>query len=152
MYEWDARDYQQHSQAQLKLGLELLDKLNLNGGERVLDMGCGKALSSIFLAKEFGVQVWANDLWVTAADNWERIKEMGMEKQVFPSTSLSRFINTASFLMESAAATMFRASNLSILLCFSMISRMRKRSLPFFQGFCLKVGNQRINNVFQVAV
>jgi trans-aconitate 2-methyltransferase len=41
MYEWDARDYQQHSQAQLKLGLELLHKLNLRGGEHVLDIGCG---------------------------------------------------------------------------------------------------------------
>jgi cyclopropane fatty-acyl-phospholipid synthase-like methyltransferase len=30
-------------------------------GMRVLDMGCGKALTSIFLANEFGVTVFAND-------------------------------------------------------------------------------------------
>ena len=35
----------------------------LEPGMRVLDLGCGKGLSSIFLAKEFGVQVWAADLW-----------------------------------------------------------------------------------------
>lgn len=58
--------------------------MDLKSGMRVLDMGCGKALSSIFLAKEFGVQVWANDLLVSATENWQRIKEMGMEKQVFP--------------------------------------------------------------------
>jgi len=51
---------------------------------RVLDMGCGKALSSIFLANEFGLQVWANDLWINPSDNWKRIYEAGMQKQVFP--------------------------------------------------------------------
>jgi SAM-dependent methyltransferase len=47
-------------------------------------MGCGKALSSIFLAKEYGVQVWANDLWIPATENWGRIKEVGLENAVFP--------------------------------------------------------------------
>lgn len=62
----------------------LCAKMVLKPGMRVLDMGCGKALSSVFLAKEFGVQVWANDLWVSAAENWQRIKEAGMEKQIYP--------------------------------------------------------------------
>ena len=53
-------------------------------GMRVLDMGCGKAVSSIFLAKEFGVEVWANDLWIGAAENWKRIAAAGMQGQVFP--------------------------------------------------------------------
>jgi cyclopropane fatty-acyl-phospholipid synthase-like methyltransferase len=51
---------------------------------RVLDMGCGKAMSAIFLAKEFGIQVWANDLWISATDNWKRIREAGVEDRVFP--------------------------------------------------------------------
>jgi SAM-dependent methyltransferase len=58
--------------------------MNLKSGMRVLDMGCGMAVSSIFLAKEFGVQVWATDLWVSASDNWKRIQEAGLENQVFP--------------------------------------------------------------------
>jgi SAM-dependent methyltransferase len=62
----------------------LCQKMDLKPGMRVLDMGCGKALSSVFLAKEYGVQVWANDLWVSAAENWERVKEAGMENQVYP--------------------------------------------------------------------
>ncbi len=62
----------------------LCEKMELKPGMRVLDMGCGKALSSIFLAREFGVQVWANDLWVSAAENWQRIREAGMENQVYP--------------------------------------------------------------------
>jgi ubiquinone/menaquinone biosynthesis C-methylase UbiE len=62
----------------------LCEKIALKPGMRVLDMGCGKALSSIFLAKEFGVQVWANDLWVSATENWGRIKEAGLEDKVYP--------------------------------------------------------------------
>jgi SAM-dependent methyltransferase len=58
--------------------------MELKPGMRVLDMGCGKAISSVFLAKEFGVQVWANDLWISASDNWQRIQEAGCEGQVHP--------------------------------------------------------------------
>jgi cyclopropane fatty-acyl-phospholipid synthase-like methyltransferase len=62
----------------------LCERMELRLGMRVLDMGCGKAMSSVFLAKEFGVQVWANDLWISATDNWKRIREAGVEDRVFP--------------------------------------------------------------------
>jgi SAM-dependent methyltransferase len=62
----------------------LCEKLELKPGMRVLDMGCGKALSSIFLAREYGVQVWANDLWISATENLQRVRETGMEDHVFP--------------------------------------------------------------------
>ena len=58
--------------------------MDLKPGMRVLDMGCGKAMSSVFLAKEFGVQVWANDLWIPAKDNWARAREAGVGDRVFP--------------------------------------------------------------------
>ncbi len=60
------------------------EKMELKPGMRVLDMGCGKALSSIFLAREYGVRVWANDLWISATENWQRIKEAGLENQICP--------------------------------------------------------------------
>ncbi len=60
------------------------EKMDLKPGMRVLDMGCGKALSSVFLAREFGVQVWATDLWISATENWQRIREVGLENQVYP--------------------------------------------------------------------
>jgi len=41
MHKWDARDYQKSSEAQLRLGRELIAKLGLKGSERVLDIGCG---------------------------------------------------------------------------------------------------------------
>jgi cyclopropane fatty-acyl-phospholipid synthase-like methyltransferase len=58
--------------------------MSLEPGMRVLDMGCGRAISSIFLAKEFDLQVWATDLWVTASDNWQRICTAGLQNRVFP--------------------------------------------------------------------
>ena len=66
------------------LAESLTQVMTLEPGMRVLDMGYGKALSSIFLAKEFGLQVWATDLWLSASANWDRILEAGAENQVFP--------------------------------------------------------------------
>ena len=60
------------------------ERLDLKPGMRVLDMGCGRALSSVFLAREYGVTVWANDLWIAASENWERIRAAGLEAEVFP--------------------------------------------------------------------
>src|ERR1700735_2865332 len=40
----------------------LVESLPIEPGMRVLDLGCGTALTSIFLAKEFGARVWATDL------------------------------------------------------------------------------------------
>lgn len=62
----------------------LTQVLSLEPGMRVLDMGCGRAVSSIFLAKEFGVEVWATDLWIKASDNWQRIRDAGMQDRAFP--------------------------------------------------------------------
>src|ERR1700683_2544811 len=46
---------------------------------RVLDLGCARAMTSIFLAKEFGAEVWATDLWIDATSNLERILAAGVE-------------------------------------------------------------------------
>src|SRR3712207_5705544 len=62
----------------------LSQAMRLEPGMRVLDMGCGRAISSIFLAKEFGLHVWAADLWIGPSDNWQRIRDAGLEDRVFP--------------------------------------------------------------------
>lgn len=53
--------------------------MTLEPGMRVLDMGCAKAISSIFFAKEFGVEVWAADLCVKPTENWKRIRGAGLD-------------------------------------------------------------------------
>lgn len=62
----------------------LSEHMDLRPGMRVLDLGCGKAATSIFLAKEFGVSVVAADLWIRPGPNWERIREAGVPDLVMP--------------------------------------------------------------------
>jgi SAM-dependent methyltransferase len=50
---------------------------------RVLDLGCGRGASSVFLHKEFGVQVWATDLWFSADERARRIRDAGVDDAVF---------------------------------------------------------------------
>ena len=68
----------------------LCEAMDLRPGMRVLDLGCGKAISSIFLAKEFDVQVWATDLWIKPTDNWTRICEASLQDRVTPIYSDAR--------------------------------------------------------------
>ncbi|HZM82253.1 MAG TPA: methyltransferase domain-containing protein [Candidatus Limnocylindrales bacterium] len=58
--------------------------IDLPPGARVLDLGCGKALTSVFLAREYGVRVVAADLWIPPGENWTRIKQAGCADSVIP--------------------------------------------------------------------
>ncbi|MCL1993165.1 MAG: methyltransferase domain-containing protein [Spirochaetes bacterium] len=68
----------------LQLLEELCGNMELSPGMKVLDMGCGKGLTSVFLAKEFGVTVFANDLWIDPAENLKRFEAAGVAGSVFP--------------------------------------------------------------------
>ena len=58
--------------------------LPFSPGMRVLDLGCGKATGSIFLAREFEVQVWATDSGTSATENFQRAATLDCEASVFP--------------------------------------------------------------------
>ena len=62
----------------------LAESIDLRPGMRVLDLGCGRAASSVFLHREFGVEVWATDLWFSASENLARIRDAGVDRAVFP--------------------------------------------------------------------
>jgi ubiquinone/menaquinone biosynthesis C-methylase UbiE len=62
----------------------LASALELKSGMHVLDLGCGRASSSIFLAREYDVTVWATDLWFSAADNRQCICDAEVGKRVYP--------------------------------------------------------------------
>jgi cyclopropane fatty-acyl-phospholipid synthase-like methyltransferase len=81
---------------------ELSCYLELKPGMRILDMGCGRAMTSIFLAKEFGVHVYATDLWIDAADNWQRICEAGMQDLVVPIHAEARALPFADNFFDAA--------------------------------------------------
>lgn len=62
----------------------LTSKLDLNPGMNVLDLGCGRAATSIFLAREYQVTVWATDLWFSPSENLQRIREAGFADRIYP--------------------------------------------------------------------
>ncbi|MFD5075570.1 SAM-dependent methyltransferase [Streptomyces sp. NPDC058371] len=61
---------------------DLARDLELRPGMRVLDLGSGKGATSVFLAKEYGVQVVAADWWVAAEEAARVFAEAGVGGQV----------------------------------------------------------------------
>lgn len=62
----------------------LCGTLPITPGMRILDLGCGKAVSSIFVAREFDARVWAADLWMSQDHNWRRAVAAGVQDKVCP--------------------------------------------------------------------
>ncbi|MFG1841214.1 SAM-dependent methyltransferase [Micromonospora sp. NPDC049175] len=61
----------------------LTQQMPLQKGMRVLDLGSGRGASSIFMSREFGVEVWSVDLWFGADERAHRIRDAGLDKSVF---------------------------------------------------------------------
>jgi len=83
---------------------ELCEHLDLKPGMKVLDMGCGKGITSIFLAKEYGVTVFANDLWIDATDNLKRFEEAGVADKVYPIHAEAHALPYANGFFDAAIA------------------------------------------------
>jgi len=67
----------------------LTQSLDLKPGMRVLDLACGKGMTSVFLAREFGVQVYAVDFdewegWTSTESRWNNAQEHGVEHLIIP--------------------------------------------------------------------
>ncbi|SFU74536.1 SAM-dependent methyltransferase [Butyrivibrio sp. INlla21] len=53
--------------------------------DRTLDLGCGHALTSMFVANETDAKtVFAIDLWISATENYDRIKANNLEDKIIP--------------------------------------------------------------------
>ncbi len=61
----------------------LTNSMIIKPGMRILDLGCGKCLSSIFLHKEYNVQVFAIDNFFTPNDNLDLIQLFEVGTSVF---------------------------------------------------------------------
>lgn len=70
--------------------LRLLDELlthcplQFTRENRVLDLGCGTGLTSLFIANETGATVYANDLWISEDENRKRFADWVMQDQLIP--------------------------------------------------------------------
>ena len=68
----------------LRLLDEMLAKYPLREGGRVMDLGCGMGITSLFLAKEAKVNVFATDLWISATQNADNFRKWGVDDQIIP--------------------------------------------------------------------
>jgi ubiquinone/menaquinone biosynthesis C-methylase UbiE len=68
----------------------LTSVLDLTSGMNVLDLGCGRAASSVFLAREYDVAVWATDLWFSPSENLQRIRDADFARNIYPIHSDAR--------------------------------------------------------------
>ena len=89
----EMKDYREYISADILMGpdsarilKELLDRHLLRPGkdDTILDLGCGKGLTSLVLARETGAKVCAVDLWIGAEENAERFAKWGVDGQVTP--------------------------------------------------------------------
>ena len=86
-------NYKQYISAEILMGpnsarvlAELLQRhpLHLTAQDKALDLGCGKGLTSLVLARETSARICAADLWITAEENAQRFHIWGIDEQVTP--------------------------------------------------------------------
>ncbi|MDD2503227.1 MAG: methyltransferase domain-containing protein, partial [Clostridia bacterium] len=68
----------------MRLSEELSSHLNINENMRILDLGCGCGLSTLYLTKKYGASVFAADLWISPTENYERFKSIGIDDKAVP--------------------------------------------------------------------
>ena len=68
----------------MRVSEELSSRLNIDGTMRILDLGCGRGLSSLLLTKKYGASVFAADLWISPTENYERFRSLGIDDRAVP--------------------------------------------------------------------
>lgn len=76
----------------------------LRPGDRLLDLGCGRAATSIFFAREVGARVWAADRDASPTDNFRSIRAAACEDRVFPLRADARDLPFAAEYFDAAVA------------------------------------------------
>jgi len=68
----------------LFLAARMARTMRVNPGDIVLDLGCGKGTTSIFLVRHFGAKVIAVDLWTDATFLHRKFSARGYRDQIVP--------------------------------------------------------------------
>jgi cyclopropane fatty-acyl-phospholipid synthase-like methyltransferase len=68
----------------MRISEELSSYLDINENVRILDLGCGRGLSTLLLVKKYGASVFAADLWISPTENYERFRSLGIADKAVP--------------------------------------------------------------------
>ena len=68
----------------LILASEMSRRIPLQKNMRVMDLGCGKGATSIFLARTYSATVYAIDLWISASEIFTAVRKADCEDKVVP--------------------------------------------------------------------
>ena len=64
---------------------ELLENKATDEKIRILDLGCGKGLTSIYMAEKYkNAEIFAVDLWVEPKENYIFFKEQKLDNRIIP--------------------------------------------------------------------
>lgn len=88
----------------------LAGALRLRPGAWVLDLGCGAAESSLYLAEHHGARVVAADLWRDPGENAKKVESRGQRSNVIP------------MRLDAAAPLPFAESYFDAILCVNSLS------------------------------
>jgi len=65
---------------------ELASHFQVTKDMKILDLGCGMGLSSVYLASEYGATVFATDLYADPTENHEKLESLGVADKIVPMT------------------------------------------------------------------
>jgi len=68
----------------MRLAEALASHLQIDEETRILDLGCGRGLSTLLLAQKYGASVFAADLWISPTENYKRFQALGIADHVVP--------------------------------------------------------------------
>ena len=63
---------------------ELASHFTITKDMKMLDLGCGMGLSSLYLVQEHGAEVFATDLFADPTENHERFQSLGISEKIVP--------------------------------------------------------------------
>ncbi|MCL2764741.1 MAG: methyltransferase domain-containing protein [Treponema sp.] len=63
---------------------ELASHFTITKDMRILDLGSGMGLSSLYLVQEYGANVFAADLYIDPTENYERFQSLGIADKIVP--------------------------------------------------------------------
>jgi len=63
---------------------ELASHFTITKDMKILDLGCGMGLSSLYLVQEYGANVFATDLYADPTENHERFQTLGIADKIIP--------------------------------------------------------------------